>query len=180
MRNYLYWLLCGLLLLMSGCTANSQKPHYSPKIDRITPEALERIMPKLQAQLTLEDIVALSKEGESAEHIIEKIKQTDSLYVLTPSQGMALSAQGVDSKVLDYIHSSRELALRNNMAEEINRREREHADALRKLRRQQLNQRFSDPFCRGYPRFYPYGVYAPRFGTGFGIGAGYAWPWGCW
>lgn len=169
------------LIAASGCATSTQQNNVSPRIDRISEAELARITPQPLAILTLDEIVRLSKEGTSAEQIIEKIKKTDSLYDLTPSQSITLNQQGVDNKVLDYIHTSRELAWRNSVADEINRREKEKRAELEKLKRQQLQQqRFHDPFCQGYYGLSPYGVYGPRFGRQFGIRAGYVSPWRCW
>jgi hypothetical protein len=165
----------GALLLLSGCATNGQT--VSPVIERISEEELSRIMPQPLATLSLDDLVRLSKEGMTAAQIIEQIKSSNSMYDLTPSQSVLLSKQGVDSQILDYIHTSRELAVRNSIADEINRREKIKREELERLKRQQL--RAYDPFCRNVPYgMYPYGAFSSRFGTGFGIG--YGRPWGCW
>jgi hypothetical protein len=183
-RKILGLLGVSFLLVLAGCaTSNYQQNMKSPQIDRISEAELARIMPVPVAALSLDEVVKLSQAGNSADQIIEKIKTSNSLYDLTPSQTIALSQQGVDPKVLDHMHTSRELALRNSIADEINKREKEKRDALEKLKRQQLlQQRFYDPFCRSYYGFYPYGygAYGSRFGSHFGLGAGYPRPWGCW
>ena len=159
------------LLLLEGCATNGQS--VSPVIERISEEELSRIMPQPLATLSMDDLVRLSKEGMTAAQIIEQIKSSNSMYDLTPSQSLLLSKQGVDSQILDYIHTSRELAVRNSIADEINKREKIKREELESLKRQQL--RAYDPFCRNGPYgVYPYGPY----GSGFGIG--YARPWGCW
>ena len=98
--------LSAILILLAGCASapaqNLQIQH--PQIQRISPEELERIMPKPVPNLTLDEIIRLSKQGMTAEQIIEKIKASNSRYDLTPSQSVELSKQGVDAKVLDYIY----------------------------------------------------------------------------
>jgi len=185
MRKSLGLLGVSFLLVLAGCaTSSHQQSMKLPQIDRISEAELARIMPVPVAALSLDEVVKLSQAGNSADQIIEKIKISNSLYDLTPSQTITLSQQGVDPKVLDYMHTSRELALRNSIADEINKREKEKRDALEKLKRQQLlqQQRFYDPFCRSYYGFHPYGygAYGSRFGSHFGFGGGYARPWGCW
>ena len=111
--------------------------------------------------------------------VIDKIKVTNSYYELTPSQSVALNKQGIDSKVLDYIYTSREQMLRNNVADEINKREKIKRAELDKLRNQQLQQQqLYDPFCRYGP--YGYGGFGSRYGSRFGVGAGFGRPFGCW
>lgn len=176
MPNVVFFLMLMVSLVMSGCASqNQQRSAQSPPIDRISEEELARIMSKPVATLSLDDLIRLTKEGATADQIIEKIKASESFYELTPSQSVALSRQGVDDKVLDYIYASRERAIRNNVADEINKREKAKRDELEKLKRQQS---LYDPFCRFGPYgFYPYGAY---YGPHFGLGAGFSRRWGCW
>ncbi|MEI8118174.1 MAG: hypothetical protein WCG46_03230 [Methylophilaceae bacterium] len=159
-----------VVLLLAGCATNGQSV---PLIERISEEELSRILPQPLATLSLDDLVRLSTEGMTAAQIIEQIKSSNSMYDLTPSQSVLLSKKGVDSQILDYIHTSRELAVRNSIADEINKREKIKRVELESLKRQQL--RAYDPFCRNGPYgVYPYGQYGSHFGIG------YARPWGCW
>ncbi|MDP1660230.1 MAG: hypothetical protein Q8L73_12885 [Methylotenera sp.] len=181
--KFLFMLLVPLVI--SGCASNGpQKDVSTQKIDRMSEEELLRIMPKPVATVSLDDLVKLTKEGVAADQIIEKIKASNSSYDLRPSQTVELSKQGVDNKVLDYIHASRELALRNSIADEINKREKIKQLELDKLKREQRLQQYPyDPFCR-FSRygFYPYGygAYGSRFGSRFGGGIGFGVPLGCW
>ncbi len=184
MHSGILMLILGTLLLLSGCASTGRDVNLaSPKIDRVSPEQLARLISPPVAKLTLDDLVRLTKEGNSAEQIIAQIKTTDSMYDLTPSQSVDLSHKGVDSKVLDYIHESRESAVRNQLADEINRREtQKQAEVARLKNRLWQQQRYSDPFCRGYYGFTPYGYggYGRHFGSRFGLGLGIGRPLGCW
>lgn len=171
-------------LLASGCA--SQRPKMQtqlPQIDRISEAELARIMPGPMPALRVDDLVRLTNEGATADQIIEKIKASNSSYDLSPSQSIELNKQGVDNRVLDYIHASREQALRNNVADELNKREKNKRAELERLKRQQWQQqqqRAYDPFC-GYGVYpYGYGVYGSRFSRHFGVGAGFSRPFGCW
>lgn len=175
-----------LSFVLIACASNSQRSEVSSqKIDRISEEELSRIMPNPVAVLSLDDLVRLTKEHLTADEIIEKIRSSNSFYDLTPSQVVDLSKQGIDTKVLDYIHSSRELALRNNVANEINQREKIKRAEVNKLRRQQWlqqQQRLYDPAC-GYGYFghpYGYGSFGSYFGHRARFGAGFGLPLGCW
>lgn len=184
MRNGLLVLIFGTLLLLSGCASTGRDVNADgPKIDRISPEQLARLIPAPVARLTPDDLVRLTNEGNSAEQIIAQIKATDSMYDLTPSQSVDLSHQGVDAKVLDYIHESREAAVRNQLADEINRREKQKQTEVARLKnRLWQQQRYYDPFCRGYYGLTPYGYggYGRHFGSHFGLGLGIGRPVGCW
>jgi hypothetical protein len=184
-RSKLFFIFAACLTMVA-CASNSQYSGAgSQKIDRISEEELARIMPKPIATLSLDDLVSLTKRGVTADALIEKIRISNSSYDLTPSQIVDLNKQGVDNKVLDYIHTSRELALRNNVAEEINQREKAKRAELDKLKQQQLlerQQRMYDPFC-GYSYYgnpYGYGAFGSRFGHRPGFGASFGFPLGCW
>ncbi len=172
-----------LSLVLIACASNSQRSDASSqRIDRISEEELARIISKPVAVLSLDDLVRLTNEHLTADEIIEKIRVSNSSYDLTPSQVVDLNKQGVDNKVLDYIHTSRELALRNNVADEINQREKIKRAELDKLKRQQWlqqQQRMYDPVCSyGYP--YGYGAFGSRFGHRSRLGASFGFPIGCW
>lgn len=149
MRATTIILMSGLLILLSGCATNMAR---EPQIERISPEELERIMPKPVPNLTLDEIVKLSKAGTPPEQIIEKIKTTNSRYDLTPSESLNLSKQGVNAKVLDHIHAAHEQAIRDGFADEINKREKQKRLEQERLRRdyEQRYQPFYDPFWYGY------------------------------
>jgi hypothetical protein len=150
--KHLTWLVA--ILLATGCAS---VPEQAPQIQRISPEELERIMPKPVPNLSLEEIIQLSKAKVSADDIIQKIKDSASQYALTPTQVLDLSKHGVDSKVLDYIQAAHEQAIRDSFADEINKREKAKLVEQEKLKREyRLNQPYYDPFW-GYPRPYYYG-----------------------
>ena len=152
------------VLLLQACVSN---PAVTPQIQRISPEELERITPKPTPNLTLDDIVRLTKNGTSPDQIIAEIKASNSGYDLSPSQAVELSKQGVDGKVLDYMHSSRQAAIRDGFADEINKREKARMDDQERLRReyQWRSQPYYDPFWGyGYsPCWGPCPFYGPSF-----------------
>ncbi|MDZ4098507.1 MAG: hypothetical protein U1E13_07370 [Methylophilaceae bacterium] len=171
--------LLALVALVSGCATTS---YQEPQIARISAEELAQLMPPPVATLSLEEIVTLSKQGVSPDDIIAKIKETNSQYALSPSQMVALTTQGVDAKVLDYIHESREQFVRDSMAEEINKRELENQKEQQRLKREyqlRSNAYYHPYFGYSYSpwwgygprygyRFYGHGYRGHRFGYGFG------------
>jgi len=166
------------LLFVAGCASTGPQ---QAKIERITPEELAKILPQPVATVTLDEIVKDSRANKSADEIIAKIKASNSRYELTPAQTLDLSKKGVDTKVLDYIHESNELAKQNAIADEINKREKERAAAEKKLKRERdaAQNRYYDPFWG--PRFGgfyggPYGYYGRGFGSRFGWGGGFGYP----
>jgi hypothetical protein len=142
-----------------GCASNPQKD--PPQIQRISAEELDRLLPQPVPNLTYEELVKLSHDGLTPEAIIDRIRQSNSSYALTPSRVLELGKQGVDAKVLDFMQAAREQALRDGFADELNKRDRDHKTALDNLQRQyQLMwpSPFYDPLWGPYPPYmrYPY------------------------
>lgn len=149
-------------LILAGCATTTQQ--QEPQIQRISAEEMDKLMPQPAPFITYDELVRLSKAGTSADEIIAKIKESNSRYELTPSKALELSKQGVDAKVLDYIYSSREQAVRDGFAEEINKREKEKVIEQEKLRRE-YQWRYRNDMYWG-PGWGPYwrGYYGPRWG----------------
>ena len=173
------------LMLLAGCASTGTQQN---KLERITPEELAKILPPPVATVALSDIVADSKAGKTTDEIIAKIKTSNSRYELTPSQTLDLAKQGVDTKVLDYIHQSNELAKQNAIADELNKREKQRRAVEDTLRRERnISQQYYDPFWGphygsfyGRPYFGPIGPgyrHWPRSRFGFGLGFGYPYGW---
>ncbi|HEY3327712.1 MAG TPA: hypothetical protein VGK14_11170 [Novimethylophilus sp.] len=146
--------------LLAGC-ASSPSSHDNPsKIDRITPEQLDRLLPQPAPHLSLDDIVALSGSGEAPEAIIARIRDTHSSYALTPAQIVELNRKGVSTRVLDHIYNAQQQAIRDGMADELNQRERKQREEIQRLQRElQRRPYYSDPWP--YPPYW-YGYPYPR------------------
>lgn len=170
-----------LTLMLVGCASTGNSPTQA-EVQRISPEELEKLIPPAVATVSLEELVADAKQGKTPDEIIEKIKDSNSRYDLTPSQSLDLSKRGLDIKVLEYIHQANELARQNALADEINKREQERRLSEKKLKQERdlARLRGYDPFWGGYygrPWGGPFG-YAPfgyRYGPRFGWGMGYGW-----
>jgi PBP1b-binding outer membrane lipoprotein LpoB len=154
------------MLMLSGCASTGSS---QGQVDRITPEQLAKILPPPVATVTLDEIVVDSKQGKTADEIIAKIKASNSRYELTPTQTLDLSKQGVDIKVLDYMHKSNELAKQNAIADELNKREQDKRVAQKQLQRERaLAQSYYNDYYDGpfYNPYYNYG-YNPYWGSHF-------------
>jgi hypothetical protein len=157
-----FWALA-FVSVLNGCATTPEQP---PQIQRISAEELDRIMPKPIPNLSLDEVILLSKNKVSAEEIIQKIKDSQSQYALSPSQLLDLSNKGVDQKVLDYIYTAHEQAVRDSFAEELNKREQNKLKEQQKLKREfQLRQPYYDPWW-GYSRSPYWGYPHPYYGPG--------------
>jgi hypothetical protein len=142
--------------LLAGCatTREENKIPENNKIERISNEELEKLIPNPTPNLALSDLVALSKSGVSADDLIDKIKQSGTHYALTPSEAIELNKQGVDGKVLDYLYSAHLQTLRDSVADDINRREAAHDKQMDQLMKELLRRPYYyDPF---WPSAFPY------------------------
>lgn len=155
-----------IMLLLTGCATTTQQTRQQVEIKRITPEELEALTPTPIAAYSMDQIVEDSKQGKSADDIIQAIKDSDSRYDLTTAQVLGLHQQGVDTKVLDYIQESNKAAQQNAIADEINRREKEKVDLEKRLYQERRFNRLNDPFLRRGYGFY--GPYWGRFGWRYG------------
>lgn len=159
------------LLSLVGCASVQEKPQ-AQVIDRLTEEQLASMMPKPVSQLNYESLLALAKSGSTPAQMIEKLKETDTSFDLTPQQVLSLHKSGIDVSVLEYLHTSRQKATQNNIANTVaehDKTKNEEIQLLKKrLQQERMNSSFGDPFCRfGYP--YPFG-WGPGFRSGIGWG----------
>lgn len=159
------------ILGLVGC-ANVQEKPQAQVIDRLSESELASMMPKPVSQLNYESLLALAKSGQTPAQMIEKLKETDTSFDLTPQQVLSLHKAGIDVSVLEYLHTSRQKATQNNIANTVAEHDKTKNDEIatlkKQLQRERMNNSFVDPFCRfGYP--YPYG-WGPRLRSGVGIG----------
>jgi len=64
-------------------------------------EAEQSTQATVPTQLTTQQVVDLSKQGYGDQIIIEKIKTSNSKFILTPNDVQSLKEQGVSPKVID-------------------------------------------------------------------------------
>ena len=154
-----------LALSLPGCASVSAPPDAGPRIARISPEELARILPKPTPKLPTAELVRMSKQGATAQQIIASIKQSGSHYALSASQLIELHLQGVSAEVLDHIQAAQEQDQRDRIAEEINQREQRHAEELRSEQEARRNDLYSDPWWPAHPGYgWNYGYPFHRFG----------------
>ena len=185
MRRLIFVMLS--LFILAGCASTGTQ---AGKVERITPEELAKLIPSPVATVSLDEIVADSKAGKSADDIIAKVKTSNSRYELTYSQVLDLNKKGVDAKVIDYIQQSNELAKQNIIADEMNKREQEKMAAKKQLQRERAfnNSQYYDPFWGpSFGGYYGRGFYpipigpggrywrGSRFGWGIGYGNSFGW-----
>lgn len=166
MSNFTISTVFLLAVTLAGCASQPPQPL---QIDRISPEQLAALVPPAQSTLTLDEIVAMSKQGKADDEIIAAIKQSQSRYALTPSEVLSWHQKGISKGVLDYMQQANALAEQNAIADEINKREKARVESEAKLKRERdaARLRTMDPWFYG-PGYYggPWG-YRPYWGGGW-------------
>ncbi|MDP1735442.1 MAG: hypothetical protein Q8L44_13875 [Sulfuritalea sp.] len=114
-------LAAALALILQGCAGVPPEP---PKIERLSAEQLAASLPQPGAAMPLQQIVALARLGLPAEELIGRIKQSGSRYRLSASQIVELAGQGVPLAVLDHMVASERTQIFDDMAAEVERREK--------------------------------------------------------
>jgi hypothetical protein len=114
-------LVPALALILQGC---ADAPPGPPKIERLSAEQLEASLPQPAAAMPLEQVVALARQGLPAEELIGRIKESGSRYRLSASQIVELAGQGVPLGVLDHMVASERTHIFDDMAGEVERREK--------------------------------------------------------
>jgi uncharacterized secreted protein with C-terminal beta-propeller domain len=56
--------------------------------------------------LSIDEVVQLSKANTPPDEIVRKMKETRTVYLVSASELIKLSKQGVDDKVLDYMQAT--------------------------------------------------------------------------
>jgi hypothetical protein len=56
--------------------------------------------------LSLDEVVQMTKANTPPDEIVRKMKETRTVYLVSASELIKLSKQGVDDKVLDYMQST--------------------------------------------------------------------------
>ena len=119
-------------LLIAGC-ASSQTAQAPGKVERLSAEALARMMPKAEAKLSLDEIMAMGKSGATSETIIGRMRETHSRYRLNAKEIVALHGASVSTAVIDAMLDAERQSVLEGSAEELNRRDAQHTEDLRRF-----------------------------------------------
>lgn len=108
-----------LVLAVAGAVGCASQPGVgqrdaagNPVLERLTPAAWSQIGPQAPVRLSVPTIVALSHEGVPPDEIIRRYYQTGTRLTLNDAQLAILGKEGVDQRVLDYIASAEQDAVR--------------------------------------------------------------------
>lgn len=154
------------VLLLAGCATTVPR---TTVIERMTPEQLAALKPAANPALPLAEVVALGKSGMAPAEIIKRLRDTNTIHLLTPQQIVELSRQGVDQSVIDYMADAQERARQSRLLTELADRDAEQA---RKLEKERFRRRAAEQ------NFYGYGGYGGLGYPRYGWGAGYPYPYG--
>lgn len=149
------WLL--LVALATGCSSVPET-HTPGQVSRL-PAA--QTLPAPPPGMTLDDIIALQRQGATAPAIVDRLNETNSSFRLSTADVLRLNRAKVPDSVVDFILNKERSAAQEACAGELARRDRELQSRL--LQRDQdwsmrcgpLYQPFGSPFYSPFPhRFY--------------------------
>lgn len=145
------WLAPVLVLILQGCAGVPAEP---PKIERISAEQMEALLPQPVAAMPLEQVVALASAGIPAGELIGRITQSGSRYRLSATQIVELAKQGMPLAVLDHMVAAERSFIFDGMAADANKREQACRDRIEHEVRICRSQMMS-PMC--FPGPQPFG-----------------------
>jgi hypothetical protein len=90
------WLVLTCMPLLGGCATLG--------VEQSTPP------------VTVSDVIHMSQQGVPADTILDKMRQSQTVYRLTASQLAQLRAQGVADQVLDYMQQTYRYAVRQDQS----------------------------------------------------------------
>ncbi|KAB2969843.1 hypothetical protein [Zoogloea sp.] len=170
-----------VLLTLAGSLTACVTPSADPRaIRRLDPAALAQIEAARPGRpLSLDEVVALSRQGLPIPEQLEVLRTTATRHALTPSVVLRMKAQGVAPEVLDALAEAQERWARDEAAADTVRREqaaqaaaeRARVEAYRRAWRDagwnsSLYLNYGGPF--GSP-YYRYGRPWGHGGSGWGL-----------
>jgi hypothetical protein len=161
--------------VLAGCaSAIGQRDSVgNPRLERLSPAGAERIQSSPRVQFLAEDLARLSRDGLSADQIIDRYQHSGARLKLTPAQLADLRQRGVDQRVLDHIvQREREAEKVDALTREADRDAAARDRAERARRYYDYDYRYRDPSMEPYPywspRLYPHVGYGwRRWGSGW-------------
>ncbi len=172
----------GLIFVgLAGCASLPDHPRDAfgnPMLERLSQQELPRSAPRV----SLDEVVAMSRSGRSAEEITLRLQQSGSRFNLSEAERKSLRERGVEERVIAFIDSyEREAKRTDAITAQVDR------EAQARQRREAIERSspypyygypYGVPYPHGYwgPRVYPYGGYGwSRWGSRWygGVGIGF-------
>lgn len=172
----------GLLVLAAGlvgCVTPSADPRA---VRRLDPAELERIEAARPGRpLSLDEVVALARQGRPVSEQLEVLRSTGTRHALTPSEALRLKEKGVAPEVLDALAEAQARWARDEATADKVRREQAAQVATEKARAEAYRRAWRDAewnsslyLNHGAPFGSPYYRYGRPWGPGgFGWGIRY-------
>lgn len=142
-------ILSAVAAALAGCA--SEPPAPTPKIERLTGAALDAKIPPPVATVSVDEIIAMAKRGESATSIIERIDANHSRYRLRAAQIAGMAKEGVPAAVIDHMMETERRRIFDDMAADIARRDEACAARVEQEVRQCQLQLLQPGFATCWP-----------------------------
>lgn len=169
----------GMVLLavgVAGCVTPSADPRALRRLD---PAELARIEAARPGRpLSLDEVVALARQGRPVAEQLEVLRSTGTRHALTPSEALRLQAQGVAPEVLDALAEAQARWAQDEATADKVRREQAAQAATERARAEAYRRAWRDAEWNsslylnyGAPFGSPYYRYGRPWGPG-GLGWG--------
>lgn len=124
-------------VLLYGCASGGRPaPAAAAAVERLPAPGTERVVTAPVAKVTLDDIVAMAKAGQSGEAIVNRIRASGSRIHLKAGDVVSLHERGVPLATIDQIIELDRNALQADLAVQLIERDRTHAEEMKRLERQ--------------------------------------------
>lgn len=149
--------LIAATVLLSSCATTP--PPAAARMERLTPEQLAAIRPQANPAVPLAEIEAMSRAGTPPADIIKRLRDTQTIHLLTAQQIVELAREGVDQSVIDYLAETQEKARQARQLTELADRD---AAQAKKLEAETRRRRAAEEAYYNYGGFWPgYPGYRP-------------------
>jgi len=108
------------VLLLAGCAVVPPAP---PRVERLSAEQVEALLPQPASAISLADIVAMSRAGTAPAEIIGRIDAAHARFRLSATQVLELQRDGVALAVLDHMVAAERRAIFEDVAADLAKRE---------------------------------------------------------
>ncbi len=155
-----------VVMLLAACAT----PAGTGSIERLSPEPVAALKPAPIPNVSLGEIIDMSKAGTPPDVIIKELQDTDTVHNLNAQLIIDLNRQGVDQSVINYLADAQENARQAAVLAQLAERD---AKAARDLEIERKRQR--DAARRSY---WSFGIgsgwgWGPNAGVGWGFGSPY-------
>jgi hypothetical protein len=170
MNRFAHFSLFGVPVLVVMFLAACASPAGNGSVERASPDPVAVLKPVPIPNVSLGEIIALSKAGTPPDTIIKELQDTGTVHNLNAQLIIDLNRQGVDQSVINYLADAQEKARQAAVLAQLAERDAKAARDLELERNRQRELARQPRWSFGIGSGWGWG---PSAGFGWGIGAPY-------